>query len=177
MLAPEWKRKNVLPALKHLYDELWIYGLPQFNDPLSGITLPKSVRRKTVYTGYLRRDLPRESDDLAVLHDLNRPYILVTAGGGGDGESVVDWVLRAYEHDANIPYAVIVVFGTLVVFASHAPGGIGALDAAMLLGLPSFDRAELVATLLLYRLLYFVVPFAIALAGLGLREAYVHFHE
>lgn len=111
MLAPEWKRKNVLPALKHLYDEIWIYGLPQFNDPLSGITLPKSVRRKTVYTGYLRRDLPRESDDLAVLHDVNRPYILVTAGGGGDGEAVVDWVLRAYEHDASIPYAAIVVFG------------------------------------------------------------------
>lgn len=111
MLAPEWKRKNVLPALRHLYDEIWIYGLPQFNDPLSGITLPKAVRRKTVYTGYLRRDLPRESDDLAVLHDLQKPYILVTAGGGGDGEAVVDWVLRAYEHDANIPYAAVVVFG------------------------------------------------------------------
>lgn len=111
MLAPEWKRKNVLPALRHLYDAIWIYGLPQFNDPLSGITLPKAVRRKTVYTGYLRRDLPRESDDLAVLHDLRKPYILVTAGGGGDGEGLVDWVLRAYEHDATIPYAAIVVFG------------------------------------------------------------------
>jgi uncharacterized membrane protein YbhN (UPF0104 family) len=73
-----------------------------------------------------------------------------------------------------IPLAVIVIFGTLVGFASHAPGAIGALDAAMLIGLPTFDRAELVATLLLYRLLYFVAPFAIALAGLGLREAYIH---
>jgi glycosyltransferase 2 family protein len=72
------------------------------------------------------------------------------------------------------PLAVIVVFGTLLGFASHAPGAIGALDAAMLIGLPAFDRAELIATLLLYRLLYFVAPFAIALAGLGLREAYVH---
>jgi uncharacterized membrane protein YbhN (UPF0104 family) len=73
--------------------------------------------------------------------------------------------------------AVIVVFGTLVGFASHAPGAIGALDAAMLIGLPAFDRAELVATLLLYRLLYFVIPFAIALAGLGLREALMQFRE
>ncbi|HLH93760.1 MAG TPA: YbhN family protein [Xanthobacteraceae bacterium] len=73
--------------------------------------------------------------------------------------------------------ALIVVFGTLAGFASHAPGAIGALDAAMLIGLPTFDRAELVATLLLYRLLYFAVPFAFALAGLGLREAYVHFRE
>jgi uncharacterized membrane protein YbhN (UPF0104 family) len=69
--------------------------------------------------------------------------------------------------------AVIVVIGTLIGFASHAPGAIGALDVAMLVGLPAFDKAELVATLLLYRLLYFVVPFAIALAGLAAREAYV----
>jgi hypothetical protein len=74
-----------------------------------------------------------------------------------------------------IPLAVIVVFGTLLGFASHAPGAIGALDAAMLVGLPTFDRAELVATLLLYRLLYFVAPFALALAVLGCREAYMHF--
>jgi uncharacterized membrane protein YbhN (UPF0104 family) len=72
-----------------------------------------------------------------------------------------------------IPLAVIVVFGTLLGFASHAPGGLGVLDATMLVALPSFDRAELVATLLLYRLLYFVGPFALALAALGLREAYV----
>jgi uncharacterized membrane protein YbhN (UPF0104 family) len=76
-----------------------------------------------------------------------------------------------------VPLAVIVVFGTLLGFASHAPGAVGALDAAMLIGLPAFDRAELVATLLLYRLLYFVAPFAIALAGLGLREAYVHLRQ
>jgi glycosyltransferase 2 family protein len=74
-----------------------------------------------------------------------------------------------------IPVAVVVVFGTLLGFASHAPGAIGALDAAMLIGLPTFDRAELVATLLLYRLLYFVAPFGLALAGLGLREAYLRF--
>ena len=76
-----------------------------------------------------------------------------------------------------VPLAVIVIFGTLLGFASHAPGAIGALDAAMLIGLPTFDRAELVATLLLYRLLYFVAPLAIALAGLGLREAYIHFRR
>ena len=71
--------------------------------------------------------------------------------------------------------AVVVVIGTLIGFASHAPGAIGALDVAMLVGLPGFDRTELVATLLLYRLLYFVAPFGLALAGLAAREAYVHF--
>ncbi len=76
-----------------------------------------------------------------------------------------------------IPLAVAVVFGTLLGFASHAPGGIGALDAVMLVALPDFDRAQVVATLLLYRLLYFVAPFAIALAGLGIRELVVYWRK
>jgi uncharacterized membrane protein YbhN (UPF0104 family) len=76
-----------------------------------------------------------------------------------------------------VPLAVVVVFGTLLGFASHAPGAIGPLDMAMLVGLPGFDPAELVAALLLYRLLYFVAPFAIALAGLSLREGYVYLHD
>src|SRR4026207_1184415 len=28
-----------------------------------------------------------------------RPYRLVTTGGGGDGEALIEWVLRAYESD------------------------------------------------------------------------------
>ena len=45
-LAQEWERKNVVPALRDLYDEIWIYGLPQINKPLAGIDLPASVRHK-----------------------------------------------------------------------------------------------------------------------------------
>ncbi len=73
LLAPEWKRKKVVPALRDLYDDIWVYGLPQLNDPLAGIALPKSVRRKIVYTGYLRRDLPREDAMPAEVRDLDRP--------------------------------------------------------------------------------------------------------
>ena len=39
-LAVEWERKNVVPALVDLYDEIWVYGLPQINKPLTGITAP-----------------------------------------------------------------------------------------------------------------------------------------
>jgi len=28
LLEPEWQRKNVVPALRDLYDDIWIYGLP-----------------------------------------------------------------------------------------------------------------------------------------------------
>jgi uncharacterized membrane protein YbhN (UPF0104 family) len=66
--------------------------------------------------------------------------------------------------------AVIFVSATLLGFASHAPGGIGVFDAAMLIALWQFDREKLVAGLLLFRLLYYITPFALALAVLGIRE-------
>lgn len=66
--------------------------------------------------------------------------------------------------------AVIFVSATLLGFASHSPGGIGVFDAAMLIALWQFDREKLVAGLLLFRLLYYITPFALALAVLGIRE-------
>ncbi len=111
LLAPEWQRKNVIPALAKLYDEIWIYGLAQFCDPLAGILMPGSVRRKMVYTGYLRRSLPAKVSPLPDLKLDEEPFLLVTPGGGGDGEALVDWVLRAFETDANLPWPAIIVLG------------------------------------------------------------------
>jgi len=66
--------------------------------------------------------------------------------------------------------AVIFVAATLLGFASHAPGGLGVFDAAMLIGLWEFNREELVAGLLLFRLLYYIIPFVLSLFILGIRE-------
>ena len=91
-LLREWKRKKVLPALEHLYDEIWVYGLADFADPLQGVACPAAVRSKMVYTGYLRRAVPhlKTTEPPASA----TPYVLVTVGGGEDGMAVVDWVLR-----------------------------------------------------------------------------------
>jgi glycosyltransferase 2 family protein len=75
--------------------------------------------------------------------------------------------------DPNIGFvtlAVIFVSATLLGFASHAPGGIGVFDAAMLVALWQFDKEELLAGLLLFRLLYYIVPFGLSLLILGGRE-------
>jgi len=69
-----------------------------------------------------------------------------------------------------VTVAVIFVAATLLGFASHAPGGLGVFDAAMLVALWQFDKEDLLAGLLLFRLLYYVVPFALSLAVLGTRE-------
>ncbi len=110
LLAPEWKRKNVMPALQTLYDAIWVYGLPQICNPLESIVMPDSVSRKMTYTGYLRRSVPR-AKDVTRLEITRSPYVLATTGGGGDGEALIEWILRAYETDPLLPYPALLVLG------------------------------------------------------------------
>ena len=69
-----------------------------------------------------------------------------------------------------VTVAVIFVAATLLGFASHAPGGLGVFDAAMMVALWQFDKEDLLAGLLLFRLLYYIIPFVISLVMLGIRE-------
>ena len=69
-----------------------------------------------------------------------------------------------------VTVAVIFVAATLLGFASHAPGGLGVFDAAMMVALWQFDKEDLLAGLLLFRLLYYIIPFVISLVILGVRE-------
>jgi uncharacterized membrane protein YbhN (UPF0104 family) len=73
--------------------------------------------------------------------------------------------------------AVAFVSATLMGFASHAPGSLGVFDAAMLVALPNVGTEELVAGLLAFRALYFVVPFALALATMACWEAMAFFRR
>lgn len=110
-LAPEWQRKKAMPALRDIYDEIWVYGLPQICDPLEGLSVPRSVQRKMVYTGYLKRNNPRRRSSRPLPEIVNEPYVLVTTGGGGDGDGLIDWVLRAYENDDRMLYPALLVLG------------------------------------------------------------------
>ena len=73
-------------------------------------------------------------------------------------------------HLGFIPVAMIFVTATLLGFASHAPGGLGVFDATMMVALWQFDKEDLLAGLLLFRLLYYIVPFVLSLLILGTRE-------
>src|SRR5579871_3664212 len=69
--------------------------------------------------------------------------------------------------------AVIFVSATLLGFASHSPGGLGVFDAAMLVGLWQMDKEDLLAGMLLFRLLYYIAPFVISVIILTFREVII----
>ena len=109
-LKAEWERKQVQPVLSDLYHHIWVYGLPQMGNPVASLDLPDDIEEKMTYTGYLRRDLPSDRNWLTPV-DIDSPYILITAGGGGDGEEMVDWIIAAYEFDDSITHRAIIVTG------------------------------------------------------------------
>jgi len=115
-LRAEWERKQVLPVLEQLYDEIWVYGLAQMGNPVEAVGLPASILDKINYTGYLERELPSDHNWIAPV-SLDEPYILVTVGGGGDGVEIIDWVVSAYETDPGIHHRAVIVTGPFMLAA------------------------------------------------------------
>ena len=83
-LADEWARADVLRKLDSFYDAVWVYGPRDFYDPLVGFDVPPGLAKRLSWTGWLRREVPT----VATYHGPALPenFLLVTAGGGGDGE-------------------------------------------------------------------------------------------
>jgi len=111
VLVEEWERKNVFPALDELYDEIWVYGLPEIFDPTAEVPGFADVAPKVEFTGYLRRAVPQLATPSTHFGLPDEPFILVTTGGGGDGADLVDWVIAAYEAEPDIPWPALILFG------------------------------------------------------------------
>lgn len=109
-LKAEWDRKQVSPVLEELYHDIWVYGLREMGNPVESLGLSDSIKQKISYTGYLDRELPSDRNWVAPVN-IDDPYILITAGGGGDGAEMIDWVISAYENDPKLPHRAVIVTG------------------------------------------------------------------
>ena len=58
-------------------------------------------------------------------------------------------------------------------FLSHAPGSLGVFELTLLVGLSQLEKEDLLGSLLIFRTLYFIAPFAAALVVLGIRELWL----
>ncbi len=127
-LAREWERKGAVEAIERFYDEIWVYGVPEICEPLSGLGLSPRMERRVIYTGYLRRELA-EAPAYPEPDTPEPPYVMVTTGGGGDGEGLVDWVLAAYEAEPTLWPPAMIVYGPFM--AASARAGFDARVAAL----------------------------------------------
>lgn len=88
--------------------------------------------------------------------------------------SLALYVLLPSGHVDIVAFLGIYAAATMAGILSHVPGGVGVFETVVLASLPStipVDQAA--AALLLFRLIYFIVPFLLALVVLALFEALV----
>ena len=69
-----------------------------------------------------------------------------------------------------LAFSALYSFAAMLGIASHAPGGLGVFEATMLNGVGA-SSDQLLASLLLFRGIYYVAPFVLAMALLGAYEA------
>ncbi len=103
----DWSKKGVYEALENLYNEVWVYGIREFYDPIQEYAIPKSVQDKIYFTGYIPRKVP----DKKALKQIRKEHrlkegeklVVVTAGRGGDGYLVMDTFLSMLERESSPP--------------------------------------------------------------------------
>lgn len=118
-LRAEWGSSGALAALAR-YHALWVYGHPAMHDPLKGLDISAEVAARVEFLGYLRSSLP------VVPEQPGR--ILVTAGGGGDGEALLLAMVRAAKNSPQWQWDIVTgpfipeaVFSTLEAASAAAP--------------------------------------------------------
>jgi len=111
LLEKEWSSNDVLSKISKFYDRIWIYGPEYFWNPLQGLDVPAGIDEKLRYTGFLQREVSSFSGQDVSANYLPEKYILVTAGGGGDGSVLMEQVLSAREFDQNSDYPIVMVLG------------------------------------------------------------------
>lgn len=96
--------------------------------------------------------------------------------------AVIDIALVAYIIHILIPASTQVSY--LEVFSayvqaitvgiiSHVPGGLGVFELTMVASLPKVDKTTLLSVLLLFRILYYFIPFMLGILSFVLHEAYI----
>lgn len=84
------------------------------------------------------------------------------------GATLTLYVLIPADLIPNFPYFFVVYITAIALgVLSHAPGGIGVFEATVVAGLSAAGRADVLAALVVYRLIYSILPFAVAAAGIG----------
>jgi len=105
---------------------------------------------------------------------------LLTLAAIGDlfGASMALYVLMPDDLGVGYPYFFTIYIAAIAVgIVSHAPGGIGVFEATLIAGLGASGRSDVIAALLLYRVVYTFLPFSIASLSIAVASALTQRHR
>jgi phosphatidylglycerol lysyltransferase len=78
------------------------------------------------------------------------------------------YVLMPSDLTLNFPFFFVVFVAAVGLgILSHSPGGLGVFEATLIAGLGATERPDVLAALVMYRVIYMVLPFFMAVIGLA----------
>ena len=107
-VAVEWSTAENRRALESLYDRVVVYGSPEVFDARFEYPLPPELKQRIEFVGYVARTVPDRRNAANL-----RPQVLVTLGGGEDGEDRAMADLEALG-DRQTPWDSTLVLGPLM---------------------------------------------------------------
>ncbi len=124
VVCKDWKNKDVYRYLEELYDEIWVYGNQDIYDPIREYKIPAALEPKIRFTGYI----PRKQWSDKVRKKIRKRYrildedtfILVTAGGGGDGCELLNHYLSMHDFfPTSLPFKSLMITGPFMPKSSR----------------------------------------------------------
>lgn len=122
-----------------------------------------SVKRRYIKVRHWQLELPGATVSFS--------QMLVGIGDVCAAAAVLYLLLPAEMSLGFTTFLAIYVLAAMLGIASNAPGGIGVFEATILLALSYLPRDEVLGSLLLFRVCYYLVPFVLALVLLGIYES------
>ncbi len=113
----EWAANGIHPLLNNIYDRILLYGQRDLFDPIFEYDMSLLATVKVMECGYLRR-AKKTRRSSAVRRELGideKPLVLVTVGGGGDGYEIIKTYLDMPDIQADqTTYHSLIVTGPLM---------------------------------------------------------------
>ena len=169
-----WLGMGFILGVGFLFDATAIGGINHFHalaNQAIGVAILAALAAYLVWVGYVRRTRR------PLVLNFVPPGPLLTLGQMTLG--VIDvcsaagalYVLLPKGHGLGfLTFSALYSFAAMLGIASHAPGGLGVFEATMIDGVGGSSE-PLLASLLLFRAIYYAAPFILAMALLGAYEA------
>ena len=112
--AEIWQKNDYHQIIAELYDRVLILGSRKVFDTVAEYEFPTSSRQKSHFCGYIAKQRPRRSvaQIRESLNSGSRKILLVTAGGGEDGQTIFHAALDAIErYQLNNTYSCLFFLG------------------------------------------------------------------
>lgn len=110
VVAEQWSHPDIREALAQLYERVCVYGDVRLFDQRLEYPIPPELSQRVEYTGYVVRPGAVRTPSTGTIA---RPQVLMTAGGGEDGQTRVECFLHALKLQPA-PWDSTIVLGPLL---------------------------------------------------------------